>query len=124
VDEALPVARERRYVTTNITDLCEVPDDTTWRLHDEARRAFFDLARSNRELKVLDNSGMPSGNQAGTPDDNYTPGEFSGLSEPEPDFEEAGRAIDAVFALNPKWEALLERAKQLKSEKAERDLPS
>ena len=183
VEEALPVARERRYVTTNVTDLCEVPDNTTRWLHGEARRALTYDARPNREFRVYDKSGTPSGNQAGTvvydrncegrsriydegrlkqicyadpirvqqsiftlsdsvadgaasppeahgsragraPDDEYTPGEFSGLGEPEPDFEEARRAVDAVFAHNPKWEALLERAKRLKSEKAERDLPS
>jgi hypothetical protein len=182
VEEALPVARERRYVTTNVTDLCEVPDDTTRWLHDKAREGLTDEARPNREFKVYDKSGTPSGSQAGilvydrdcegrtrvydegrlkqicnadpirvrqdvftlsdsvadgaasppeahgspaegAPDDEYTPGEFSGLGEPEPDFEEAGRAVDAVFAQNPKWEALLERTERLKSEKAGHDLP-
>jgi hypothetical protein len=138
VEEALSVARERRYRTSNASDLCEVPDETTERLHDEARAALADEARHHREFKVYDRTGAPALEQESSPAlrtpragpptqrasqesptasatvssnrlylpardpyDEYTAGEFSGLEEPEPDFEEARAAVDAMFADRP-----------------------
>lgn len=141
VEEALSVARERRYHTSNASDLCEVAEETTRRLHDEARSALADEARHHREFKVYDRTGAPAieqesppaiatpmaGSQspkqrasrespmasatvswnrllplpARDPYDEYTAGEFSGLQEPEPDFEEARAAVDGMFADSP-----------------------
>lgn len=138
VEEALSVARERRYRTSNASDLCEVPDETTRRLHDEARAALADEARPHREFKVYDRTGAPAIEQESSPaltpmagpqtqrasqesptasatvswnrllplpvrdpNDEYTAGEFSGLEEPEPDFEEARAAVDAMFVDSP-----------------------
>ena len=45
VEEALAAAREHPYSTSNASELYKVPDETTRRLHDEARAALGDAAR-------------------------------------------------------------------------------
>ena len=45
VEEALAAGRERPYRTSNASELYKVPDETTRRLHDEARAALADAAR-------------------------------------------------------------------------------
>ena len=139
VEEALAAARERPYRTSNASELYKVPDETTRRLHDEARAALGDAARLAGEFSVYDRTAtgpgieqesspaitsamtgpqppvrilpqkpsLASGNASGygpaplpprDPDDEYTAGEFSGLAEPEPDFEEARSVVDEMFA--------------------------